>query len=324
MFGRLTVTLRRRTKPSSPAQLVMRCPNHDTRCGADVVAARHADFARHLLLRVPARRAVLRARLRDCDRCRPDGACDSAAHARALVGVAAARVPADHVRDVERTFDDGLRRRRLHVLPESRAGAAAFLGVDRGGDVDEFLLGVLCVSRGWYLSPPLARARGDPRGAAVGPADQLALLVVVERFAGLHDEALGIAARFSTASISLHLGREAVAVADRLVPLPVDAAVDPLDAAQLGRHHRAVDREQEAAGREPALPARRRAVVGVAEQRILVADAPAEVAHRVGRRLGVPVVVLPAQLDADQAARFLQRVVGKPGRLLGIVRFRRS
>ena len=285
----------------------------------DIVAAGHPDLARHLRFGMTARGAVLRAGLRIHVRVRRMTLPIQVRATMRLVAVTAARVPADHVCDVERTFQHRLYPRvDDDVVPNARRASAQLLGVDRMCDVLELVRCVAMRLARLVLEAVLRlRARRACRVSARA-ADELTVLVGVQNFTGLDDECLGLAAALLDRIDQRRLGGERIAMPNRSVPLPVGPAVQPLDTAQLRRDDGGVDRVQEAAGGERALPLRRRTVCGIDEQRIVVADAVTEMADAVRRGFGVPLLVGPAHRDADQLARFVERAFPEGRRLCRI------
>ena len=208
----------------------------------DVVTARHADLAGHGLFGMAARRAVLGAGLGvDVG----IGGVTLAVHARApvsLVTVPSPRIPADHVGDIEWPLEHGLYQAAdFDILPETSRRAAQFLGFYGVCDMFEFLGGVAVRLAGLVLEAILRLRARHARRAAQCPAHQFAKLVGVEHLTGLDDEALRLAALLFHRLEQARPHGKAVAVTDGLVPLPVGAAVQPLDAAQFRRHHGGID-----------------------------------------------------------------------------------
>ena len=197
----------------------------------------------------------------------------------------------------------------LHVFPVARGGAAdLFLGV-QVVDLGQLFIRVAArFARAHFLVLGALFARVVALGAeapAVGIGHLVAVLVEEVDVVDLLHGAAGKARVVLHQVLQIGLGRDHVVAADRLVPVPVGARphrVHAGEAADIAGDD-AAGGEEEARQRDEAAIARLGRIVGVAPQRIVVADAVRVVADVVARGLVAPRFGGGADLLADALAQ---------------------
>src|SRR5262245_58708739 len=182
--------------------------------------------------------------------------------------------------------------------------------------VGQLLLAVAARRAGLDLAAFGARlARMIALGAeapAVRVGNEVALLVEEVDMVDLLDRPAGKARLMLDDVLEPRLGRDDVVASDVLVPGPVCARPHSVDAGQPAdiTGHDAAGGKQEARQRDDPAMAGLRGIVGIAPERIVVADAMRIVADIVPRRLVTPGLGGHAYGDADALAQLVEALFG--------------
>ncbi len=229
--------------------------------------------------------------------------------------------PSLRIGDEARHGHRPLRHRRqplalAHVVPVPRGATADLLVRVEPVDVGELLVGValgrLRLHRG-VLGPGFARlVTIGAKAPAVGGGDEVPALVVEVDVIDLLDRAARERRLVLDQLLEPRLGRDRVVAPHREVPCPVRPGPHRVHARQpadVARDDPARGKEK-ARRRDHATPACAGGVLGIAPERVVVADTVRVVAQVVARGLVAPRLERVRDLDADPAAQVLEALLG--------------